>query len=106
MALLPGANNAQIGLLAALPMITIFQLLSILLVQRFNNRRALSVVCIALARIPLLVVGMLVYTRTCRQHMKDAMIIGNLITWNNQSRAILKLKRKWSDVTSAASSDK
>jgi MFS family permease len=60
MALLMGASNFQIGLLAALPTFTnIFQLLSIWLVRRYNNRRAVSVICSYLARIPLLVVGAL-----------------------------------------------
>ncbi|MBK1441586.1 MFS transporter [Parapedobacter sp. ISTM3] len=61
MALLLGANNVQIGLLAALPMITnVFQLLSIMLVRKYQNRRAISVVCIALARIPLAIIGLMV----------------------------------------------
>lgn len=61
MALLLGANNVQIGLLAALPMITnIFQLLSIILVRKYQNRRAISVLCIALARIPLAIIGVMV----------------------------------------------
>lgn len=60
MALLLGASNLQIGLLAAWPTFTnIFQLLSIWLVRRYNNRRAISVVCALLARIPLVVIGVL-----------------------------------------------
>lgn len=60
MALLLGASNLQIGLLAALPTFTnIFQLLSIWLVRRYNNRRAISVVCALTARIPLVVVGIM-----------------------------------------------
>jgi MFS family permease len=60
LALLMGANNFQIGLLAALPTVTnIFQLLSIWLVRRFNNRRMVSVCCSLLARLPLLVIGCL-----------------------------------------------
>lgn len=60
MALLLGASNLQIGLLAALPTFTnIFQLLSIWLVRRYNNRRAISVVCALMARIPLVVVGIM-----------------------------------------------
>jgi len=60
MALLMGANNFQIGLLAALPTFTnIFQLLSIWLVRRYNNRRAVAVFCGLLARFPLLVIGSL-----------------------------------------------
>lgn len=62
MALLLGANNVQIGLLAALPMITnVFQLLSIVLVRKYQNRRAISVFCIALARIPLAIIGAMVF---------------------------------------------
>ena len=58
MALLMGASNFQIGLLAALPTLTnIFQLLSIWLVRRYNNRRAVSVYCAFLARIPLVIIG-------------------------------------------------
>src|SRR5690606_19037871 len=61
MALLLGANNVQIGLLAALPMITnVFQLLSIVLVRRFQNRRAISVLCLIMARIPLIIIGAMV----------------------------------------------
>jgi MFS family permease len=60
MALLLGASNLQIGILAALPTFTnIFQLLSIWLVRRYNNRRAISVVCALTARIPLIGVGIL-----------------------------------------------
>ncbi|HSC36295.1 MAG TPA: hypothetical protein VLD19_00440, partial [Chitinophagaceae bacterium] len=58
MALLMGASNVQIGILAALPTVTnIFQLLSIWLVRRYNNRRAVSVICSLLARIPLVLTG-------------------------------------------------
>lgn len=60
MALLLGANNFEIGLLAALPTFTnIFQLISILLVRRYNNRRAVTAICSFIARTPLLVVGSL-----------------------------------------------
>jgi hypothetical protein len=53
MALLLGASNFQIGLLAALPTITnLLQLLSIWLVRRFNNRRAIAVLCGLFARVP------------------------------------------------------
>ncbi|KAA2242935.1 MFS transporter [Chitinophaga agrisoli] len=63
MALLLGASNFQIGLLAGMPTFTnLFQLLSIWLVRRYNNRRAIAVLCALLARIPLLVVGLLVWT--------------------------------------------
>lgn len=55
MALHLGASNLQIGLLASLPILTnIFQLLSIWLVQRYNNRRAVTVVSAILGRLPML----------------------------------------------------
>lgn len=58
LALLLGANNVQIGILAALPMFTnIFQLLSVWLVGKFHNRRAVAVYCSFLARIPLIFIG-------------------------------------------------
>lgn len=58
MALMMGATNFQIGVLAALPTFTnIFQLLSIWLVRKYNNRRAVAVICAFLARFPLLIIG-------------------------------------------------
>ncbi|HEY2727836.1 MAG TPA: MFS transporter [Parafilimonas sp.] len=63
MALLMGASNFQIGLLAALPTFTnLFQLISIWLVRKYNNRRAIAVICALLARIPLVVVGIIAVT--------------------------------------------
>jgi len=60
MALLMGASNFQIGVLASLPTFTnIFQLLSIWLVKKYNNRRAVAVICAIFARSPLLVIGSL-----------------------------------------------
>jgi len=60
MALLMGANNFEIGFLAALPTFTnIFQLISIWLVRRFNNRRLIAVVCSLLARAPLVIISSL-----------------------------------------------
>src|SRR5690349_21646826 len=65
MAVLLKASNFQIGLLAALPILTnIFQLVSIWLVQRYRNRRVISVVCSFLARVPLFVIGMLPFVLT------------------------------------------
>ncbi|HEY0272418.1 MAG TPA: MFS transporter [Chitinophaga sp.] len=53
-----GASNFQVGLLAALPTLTnVFQLLAIWLVQRSNNRRAVTVLCSLAARFPLLIIG-------------------------------------------------
>ena len=60
MALLMGASNFQIGVLAALPTFTnIFQLLSIWLVRKYRSRRAIAVICAMLARFPLLLIGTL-----------------------------------------------
>lgn len=60
MAIKMGASNLQIGLLAALPTLAnIFQLVSIWLVHRYNNRRAISVICSIFARFPLMVIGIL-----------------------------------------------
>jgi MFS family permease len=60
MALMMGASNFQIGVLASLPTFTnIFQLLSIWLVKKYNNRRAVAVTCAFLARFPLLIIGSL-----------------------------------------------
>jgi MFS family permease len=60
LALLMGASNFQIGVIAALPTFTnIFQLLAIWLVRKYNNRRAVSVFCSLLARAPLLIIGVL-----------------------------------------------
>jgi MFS family permease len=61
MLVLLNASNFQIGLLAGLPTFTnIFQLLSIWLVRRFNNRRGIVVITSFLARTPLLIVGLLI----------------------------------------------
>src|SRR5690348_8857203 len=61
MALLLGANNFEIGLLATLPTFTnVFQLASIWLVRRFNNRRAIVVICSIFARFPLFLIGSLI----------------------------------------------
>ncbi len=60
LALLLGASNLQIGLLASLPTLTnVFQLISIWLVRKYNNRRAISVICSIIARLPLVIVGAL-----------------------------------------------
>ncbi|HVV03372.1 MAG TPA: MFS transporter [Puia sp.] len=63
MALLLGASNFQIGILAAMPTFTnIFQLLSIWLVGKYNNRRLVAVGCALLARIPLVLTGLMALT--------------------------------------------
>lgn len=66
MAIHMGASNFQLGLFAALPTFTtIFQLLSIWLVQKFNNRKLVTSAFNFLARVPLLAVGImpLLFTR-------------------------------------------
>lgn len=58
MALLMGASNILIGIISALPAFTnIFQLISIWLVRRYNNRRLICVICSMFARVSLLVIG-------------------------------------------------
>lgn len=60
LAMLLGASNIQIGLLAALPTLTnVCQLLAIWILQRYQNRRQVSVISNILARFPLLVIGFL-----------------------------------------------
>ncbi len=60
MAVLLGASNLQIGLLAALPTMTnLFQLVSIWLVRHTNNRRFVSVYSSLLARLPLVIIGVI-----------------------------------------------
>ncbi|GAO41581.1 MFS transporter [Flavihumibacter petaseus] len=60
MALLLGASNLQIGILAASPTFNnLFQLLSIWLVRRYNNRRAICVYCQLAGRTFMLFVGIL-----------------------------------------------
>src|SRR6218665_2151736 len=60
LSLLLGASNLQIGIIAALPAFSnISQLLTIWLVKRYNNRRAISVFFSVLARIPILVIGII-----------------------------------------------
>jgi MFS family permease len=70
MALLLGASNFQIGVLAALPTFTnIFQLLSVWLVGKFNNRRLVAVGCALLARIPLVVIGLFTLAASASIHL-------------------------------------
>jgi len=70
MALLLGATNFQIGMLAGLPTITnIFQLSSIWLVGKFNNRRLVAVGCALLARIPLIILGLLALSSKASIHL-------------------------------------
>ncbi|MGX5689575.1 MFS transporter [Arcticibacter tournemirensis] len=60
MALHMGASNFQLGVLAALPTFSsVFQLVSIWLVQKFASRRVIAVVSNLFARFPLVVIGLL-----------------------------------------------
>jgi MFS family permease len=70
MALLLGASNLEIGVLAGLPTFTnIFQLLSIWLVGKLRNRRLVAVGCALLARVPLLVIGFFVLAGSASIHL-------------------------------------
>lgn len=65
LALKLGATNFQIGLLASLPTFTnVLQLISVWLVQKYNNRRAVAVAANFLGRFPLLVIGLLPFLFT------------------------------------------
>jgi MFS family permease len=65
MALQLGATNLQLGILAALPTFSsVFQLVSIWLVRKYNNRRAITVLGTFLARFPLLLIGLLPFVFT------------------------------------------
>ncbi|MFD0766919.1 MFS transporter [Mucilaginibacter lutimaris] len=60
MAIHMGATNLQLGLFAALPTFTtIFQLASIWLVQKWNNRKAVTAIFNLLARLPLIAIGVM-----------------------------------------------
>lgn len=60
LAVLLGASNFQIGIIAALPSLTnVFQILAIRLLQRYNNRRVLTVIGNGLARLPLIAIGVM-----------------------------------------------
>lgn len=76
MALHLGASNFQIGLLASLPILTnIFQLFSIWLVQRYNNRRAVAVLSSFLGRFPMLFAGFLPFMFSAALGLKLLLVI-------------------------------
>jgi MFS family permease len=65
MAISLGATNFQLGLFAALPTFTtMFQLVSIWLVQRFNNRRFITALFNLLARLPIIAIGFIPFLFT------------------------------------------
>lgn len=63
LALLLKASNFEIGLIAALPtLMNVFQLISIWLIRKYNNRRAVTVLCSIFARLPLVFIGLYALT--------------------------------------------
>jgi len=103
-----GASNFQIGLLAALPTFTnIFQLLSIRLVQRFNNRKAIAVVANFFARLPLLVIGTLPFLFSKTTSLQALIVLlfihyfcGSVAgaSWNSWMKELSTVE--WCDTTS------
>ncbi|HVS94624.1 MAG TPA: MFS transporter [Mucilaginibacter sp.] len=76
MAIHMGASNFQLGVLAALPTFTtIFQLLSIWLVQKFKNRRAITAFCNFMARVPLIAIGVLPFLFTAATSIEILIIM-------------------------------
>lgn len=76
MALYLGASNIQIGFLAALPLLAnVFQLLAIWLVQKYNNRRSISVICSLIARFPLLVIAVLPFAFSSTTSLKVLILL-------------------------------
>ncbi len=62
-ALALGASNFQIGLLAAFPTMTnVAQLLSIIWMRRYPNRKIITVGAVLLARLPLILIGLMLYS--------------------------------------------
>lgn len=71
MAVHMGASNFQLGILAALPTFSsIFQLVSIWLVQQFKSRRIIAVLSNLFARLPLVVIGLLPFLFTSGTSIK------------------------------------
>ncbi|TYP92458.1 MFS transporter [Sphingobacterium allocomposti] len=62
LAIMLGASNFQIGLLAAFPTLTnLTQVFSVMLIRAYPNRRVITVFSLMLARLPLCFVGLLLY---------------------------------------------
>ncbi|WP_286776970.1 hypothetical protein [Sphingobacterium sp. UBA2074] len=60
--LLMGASNFQLGLLAAFPTLcNLAQLLTILVMQIYPNRKVITVFAVFLAKMPLVLVGLLMW---------------------------------------------
>jgi MFS family permease len=76
MAIHLGASNFQIGLLASLPILTnIFQLLSIWLVKKYNNRRVVTVTSSVLGRFPMLFAAFLPFMFSTEMSLQLLLII-------------------------------
>jgi MFS family permease len=59
-ALLLGASNFQIGLLASFPTLcNLSQLLAIVLMQRYSNRKVITVLSVFIAKLPLIAIGVI-----------------------------------------------
>jgi MFS family permease len=103
LALKLGASNFQIGLLAALPTLTnIFQLFAIWLAQRYNNRRVITLVCTALARCPLIVIGLMPFVFSAGTTIHTLIFLlffhylfGSLAgaTWNSWMKDLLPVEK-------------
>jgi len=62
-ALLLGASNFQIGLLASFPTLcNLAQLLTIVLIQRYPNRKVITVLSVFIAKLPLLLIGFVMWS--------------------------------------------
>lgn len=62
-ALLLGASNFQIGLLASFPTLcNLAQLFTIALMQRYPNRKVITVLSVFIAKIPLLLIGLVIWS--------------------------------------------
>jgi MFS family permease len=98
-----GASNFQMGLLASLPMIAnIFQMVSIWLVQRYNNRRAIAVISSIFARAPLFIIAFLPFMFTPGTGLKVLIFflfihyfIGSVsgISWNSWMKDLIPENR-------------
>ena len=76
MALQMGATNFHLGILAALPTFSsIFQLASIWLVRKYNNRRAITVVMNIFGRLPLFFIAVLPFLFTAGTSIKVLMFL-------------------------------
>lgn len=103
MALQLGASNFQLGLLAALPTFSnVFQMVSIWLVQRYNNRRAITVISVFLGRFPLLLIGFLpfLFSATTSLHILFLLLFFHYLfgsvagaSWNSWMKDLIPEQR-------------